>query len=75
MKQRTIAIVGWLLFCAITVVHAQNLDAVLNSMDQAAAGFHNAQADFAANELRQRDPQLRVFSVLPWRGQRPSPKL
>ena len=30
-----------------------------------------AQADFAANELRQRDPQLRVFSVLPWRGQRP----
>jgi 4-diphosphocytidyl-2-C-methyl-D-erythritol kinase len=34
-----------------------------------------AQADFAANKLRQSDPQLRVFSVLPWRGQRSSAKL
>ncbi len=31
------------------------------------------QADFAANELRERDPQLRIFSVQPWRGQRSLP--
>jgi outer membrane lipoprotein-sorting protein len=52
MKQRTIAIAGWLIFCAVTAVHAQNLDAVLNSMDQAAAGFHNAQADFVADQYQ-----------------------
>ena len=52
MKQRTIAIVGWLLFCAVTAMHAQDLDAVLNSMDQAAANFHNAQADFVADQYQ-----------------------
>jgi outer membrane lipoprotein-sorting protein len=44
--------VGWLLFCALTAAHAQNLEAVLNSMDQAAAGFHNAQADFVADQYQ-----------------------
>ena len=52
MKQRTIAIVGWLLLSAVTAIHAQDLDAVLNSMDQAAANFHNAQADFAADQYQ-----------------------
>ena len=52
MKQRTIAIVGWLLFCAVAAMHAQDLDAVLNSMDQAAANFHNAQADFVADQYQ-----------------------
>lgn len=32
-----------------------------------------AQADIAANELRRRNPQLRVFSVQPWHGQQPRP--
>jgi outer membrane lipoprotein-sorting protein len=52
MKQRTIAIVGWLLLSAVTAIHAQDLDAVLNSMDQAAANFHNAQADFVADQYQ-----------------------
>ncbi len=33
-------------------MQAQDLNAVLNSMDQAAAGFHNAQADFAADQYQ-----------------------
>jgi outer membrane lipoprotein-sorting protein len=52
MRQRTIAIVGWLLVCAATAVHAQNLDAVLSSMDKAAADFHNAQANFVADQYQ-----------------------
>jgi 4-diphosphocytidyl-2-C-methyl-D-erythritol kinase len=32
-----------------------------------------AQADIVANELRRRDPQLRVFAVQPWYGQQPRP--
>jgi len=44
--------VGWLLFCSIIAAHAQNLDAVLNSMDQAAASFHSAQADFVADQYQ-----------------------
>jgi outer membrane lipoprotein-sorting protein len=52
MRQRTIAIVGWLLFCALTAAHAQNLEAVLNSMDKAAAGFQNAQSDFVADQYQ-----------------------
>jgi len=52
MKQRTIAVVGWLIVCAVTAVHAQTLDAVLNSMDQAAGAFHNAQADFVADQYQ-----------------------
>jgi outer membrane lipoprotein-sorting protein len=52
MRQRTIAIVGWLLLCAVTAMHAQNLDAVLSSMDQAAASFRDAQCDFVADQYQ-----------------------
>jgi len=52
MKLRTIAMLGALLICAAAAMQAQDLNAVLNSMDQAAAGFHNAQADFAADQYQ-----------------------
>jgi outer membrane lipoprotein-sorting protein len=52
MKLRTIAMVGALLIGAAAAMPAQDLNAVLNSMDQAAAGFHNAQADFAADQYQ-----------------------
>ena len=40
MNKRWIALLGWLLFCATLAAPAQNLDAVLTSMDHAAASFH-----------------------------------
>ena len=43
---------GALLISAAAAMQAQDLNAVLNSMDQAAAGFHNAQADFAADQYQ-----------------------
>ena len=43
---------GALLISAVAAMQAQDLNAVLNSMDQAAAGFHNAQADFAADQYQ-----------------------
>jgi outer membrane lipoprotein-sorting protein len=52
MKLRTIAIVGVLLIGAAAAMPAQDLNAVLNSMDQAAASFHNAQADFTADQYQ-----------------------
>ena len=52
MKLRTIAIAGWLLFCAVAAMQAQNLDAVLDSMDQAATSFHDAQCDFVADQYQ-----------------------
>jgi outer membrane lipoprotein-sorting protein len=52
MKLRTIAMLGALLISAAAAMQAQDLNAVLNSMDQAAAGFHNAQADFAADQYQ-----------------------
>ena len=52
MKLRTIAMLGALLISAVAAMQAQDLNAVLNSMDQAAAGFHNAQADFAADQYQ-----------------------
>jgi outer membrane lipoprotein-sorting protein len=51
MKSRLIAIAGWIVFC-LTAAHAQDLAAVLNSMDQAAANFHNAQCDFVADQYQ-----------------------
>lgn len=45
MKTRTIAVVGWVVLCALTA-GAQNLDAVLNSMDKTAASFRTGQCDF-----------------------------
>jgi len=52
MKKRMIAVVGWLAFCAIAAAHAQDLETALNSMDKAAANFHNAQADFVADQYQ-----------------------
>ena len=52
MKKRMIAVVGWLALCAIAAAHAQDLETALNSMDKAAANFHNAQADFVADQYQ-----------------------
>ena len=52
MKKRMIAVVGWLALCAIATAHAQDLETALNSMDKAAANFHNAQADFVADQYQ-----------------------
>ena len=35
-----------------SAAHAQNLDAILNSMDQAAAKFHSAQTDFVWDQYQ-----------------------
>lgn len=45
MKTRTV-IPALVLFLAALAVHAQNLEAVLNAMDKAAADFKTAQTDF-----------------------------
>src|SRR6476620_4442617 len=53
MRLQTIAIVGLLVVgAAVTTMQAQDLNAVLNSMDQAAANFHNAQCDFVADQYQ-----------------------
>jgi outer membrane lipoprotein-sorting protein len=52
MKKRMIAVVGWIAFCAVAAGHAQDLETVLISMDKAAANFHNAQADFVADQYQ-----------------------
>ncbi len=49
MNKRWIALLGWILFCATLAAPAQNLDAVLTSMDRAAASFHTVQTDFTAD--------------------------
>jgi outer membrane lipoprotein-sorting protein len=49
MKKQRIALLAGILFCAALTASAQNLDAVLSSMDRAAAGFHSAQCDFTAD--------------------------
>jgi outer membrane lipoprotein-sorting protein len=51
MKSKSIAVTLALFFGTIAL-HAQNLEAVLNSMDQAAANFHNAQCDFVADQYQ-----------------------
>ena len=45
MNTRTVT-AALILFLATLAAHAQNLEAVLNAMDKAAAGFQTAQADF-----------------------------
>ena len=52
MKRSILAIVGGLLLTTAAAAHAQNLEAVLNSMDQAAANFHTAQCDFTADQYQ-----------------------
>jgi outer membrane lipoprotein-sorting protein len=52
MKNTILAIAGWLVLCAAVPAHSQNLEAVLNSMDQAAAAFHTAQTAFVADQYQ-----------------------
>jgi len=52
MKNAIIALAGWLILCSAAVAQAQNLESVLNSMDQAAANFHNAQCDFVWDQYQ-----------------------
>jgi outer membrane lipoprotein-sorting protein len=52
MKRAIIAVAGWIIFCGSAMAQAQNLEAVLNSMDQAAASFRGAQCDFAADQYQ-----------------------
>ncbi len=51
MKTRS-AIAVLTLFLATITAHAQNLEAVLNSMDKAAAGFQTAQTDFVWDQYQ-----------------------
>ncbi len=46
MKTRILTILLGAMLCGALAAQAQNLEAVLNSMDKAAADFHNAQTDF-----------------------------
>ena len=48
----TIAVLAWFVFCGVFVAQAQNLESVLDSMDKAAANFHNAQCDFVADSYQ-----------------------
>ena len=52
MKSARIALAGWLFLCSAAMAQAQNLESVLNSMDQAAANFHNAQCDFVWDQYQ-----------------------
>lgn len=47
--KRILTLAGWLLLCAVAAARAQNLNAVLDSMDRQAANFHTVQADFVAD--------------------------
>ncbi len=47
-----IATLVWLLFCTTAALQAQNLEATLNSMDQAAANFRTAQCDFVWDQYQ-----------------------
>ena len=51
MKTRALVLVSWI-FLLVSAAQAQTLDTILNSMDQAAAAFHNAQCDFVADQYQ-----------------------
>jgi len=51
VKKRTAAF-ALLVFAATLAAQAQNLEAVLNSMDKAAADFHTAQTDFVWDQYQ-----------------------
>jgi len=51
MKNARVALIGCILLFAVAA-QAQNLEAVLNSMDQAAANFHSAQCDFVWDQYQ-----------------------
>lgn len=49
MKKRSLIALAAVIFWTMLPAQAQNLEAVLNSMDRVAANFHSAQADFVAD--------------------------
>ena len=51
MKMRALSLVVLTILMA-GAARAQNLEAILNSMDQSAANFHNAQCDFSADQYQ-----------------------
>jgi outer membrane lipoprotein-sorting protein len=52
MKNAIFVVAGWVVFCAVALAQAQDLESVLNSMDQAAANFHTAQCDFVWDQYQ-----------------------
>jgi outer membrane lipoprotein-sorting protein len=52
MKKAIIAAVSFVIFFGATLARTQNLQAVLKSMDQAAASFHTAQCDFVWDQYQ-----------------------
>jgi outer membrane lipoprotein-sorting protein len=52
MKTRTLFVLLAAIFCSLTAAQAQNLEAVLNAMDKAAANFHTAQCDFVWDQYQ-----------------------
>src|SRR5664280_1020590 len=49
---KTIAALAWILCCATAGLQAQNLEAALNAMDQAAANFRTAQCNFVWDQYQ-----------------------
>ena len=49
MHKLMIVVMACLVLGGVSVAQAQNLESVLDSMDKAAANFHNAQCDFVAD--------------------------
>ena len=52
MKNKFIAVLAVFILCGLAPAHAQNLDAVLSSMDRAAASFRSAQCDFLSDQYQ-----------------------
>jgi outer membrane lipoprotein-sorting protein len=52
MRNKIVGVLGAVIFCGVAAVQAQNLEAVLNSMDRAAANFHSAQCDFVSDQYQ-----------------------
>ena len=52
MKTRILTILLGAMLCGALAAQAQNLEAVLNSMDKAAANFHYAQTDFVWDQYQ-----------------------
>lgn len=52
MKNKLVVVLGFLVFCGVAAAQAQNLEAVLGSMDRAAASFHSAQCDFVSDQYQ-----------------------
>ncbi len=51
MKMRALILVSWIVLM-VSGAQAQNLEAILNSMDQSAASFRTAQCDFVADQYQ-----------------------